>query len=156
MMGDFSSRDLIIKALVLSYFTFCLTIVYYSLMLSADDLGGNLYTNFIFLSLSDIPSCIVIPWAMDRLGRKKTITMSMLVAGACCVAISITPHRCSLDIARTVLAMCGKFFSSISYWGVWTWISELYPTSVRSTAVGFFNMTNNVGAICAPWVSKGL
>ena len=130
--------------------------VYYGILLAVDQLGGNLYMNFIILSLIDIPSNCLQAWSLQRFGRKATILPCMFIAGVACLSVAFTPSHASYDIMRTVLGIVGKFFIVFPFIGIFTWTSELYRTSLRSTAVGMFQLTMHVGAASAPFIAQGL
>ena len=53
---------------------------------------------------------------------------------------------------RTALALIGKFGASASFAIVYLYTAELYPTQIRSTAVGMCSMMARIGGFAAPQV----
>ena len=53
---------------------------------------------------------------------------------------------------KTTLALIGKFGASASFSIVYLYTAELYPTQVRSTAIGMCSMMARIGGVAAPQV----
>ena len=53
---------------------------------------------------------------------------------------------------KTALALIGKFGASASFAIVYLYTAELYPTQIRSTAVGMCSMMARIGGFAAPQV----
>ena len=53
---------------------------------------------------------------------------------------------------RITLAMIGKFGAAASFAAVYLYTAELYPTQIRSTAVGMCSMMARIGGFAAPQV----
>ena len=53
---------------------------------------------------------------------------------------------------KTILALIGKFGASASFSIVYLYTAELYPTQIRSTAVGMCSMMARIGGVAAPQV----
>ena len=67
------------------------SMVYYGISLAADELGGSLYLNWVYISLVEIPSAILGVICTNRFGRKPTTTLSMIIAGAFCIVVPFMP-----------------------------------------------------------------
>ena len=55
-------------------------------------------------------------------------------------------------IAKTALALIGKFGATASFAVVYLYTAELYPTQIRSTAIGMCSMMARIGGFAAPQV----
>ena len=53
---------------------------------------------------------------------------------------------------RITLAMIGKFGAAASFAAVYLYTAELYPTQIRSTAIGMCSMMARIGGFAAPQV----
>ena len=54
---------------------------------------------------------------------------------------------------KIALALIGKFGASASFGIVYLYTAELYPTQIRSTAVGMCSMMARIGGFAAPQVA---
>jgi hypothetical protein len=56
--------------------------MYYSLSLNAGSLPGDIFINMLFLTAVEIPANLLAMPLLERLGRRPTLSFSMLMAGA--------------------------------------------------------------------------
>ena len=143
------------KTLIQGYAWLVNGMVYFGLSLAADDLGGNLYRNFVLVSIIEFPAVVFAVDFCARFGRKKTVSLSMLVAGIICIVVAFVPIGAKRSY-RVVLGMCGKLCVTLSFDAIYTWSVELYPTDVRAQGMGFLQIASRIGAASAPWIAKGL
>ncbi|XP_044024017.1 solute carrier family 22 member 16 isoform X2 [Siniperca chuatsi] len=122
---------------------------YYVFSLGSVNLGGNQYINLFLAGAVELPSYLVGCFAMDRIGRKKTCVPALLLAGVACMLIIIVPA----DIEALTIALCmtGKFAIAIAFGLIYLYTCELYPTTIRSLAVGSGSMMCRVGSVVAPF-----
>ncbi|MEQ2208829.1 hypothetical protein XENOCAPTIV_016328, partial [Xenoophorus captivus] len=86
----------------------------------------------------ELPSYLIGCFAMDRIGRKKTCAPALLLAG-------------EIQSLAVVLSMIGKFAVAIAFGLIYLYTCELYPTVIRSLAVGSGSMMCRVGSVVAPF-----
>ncbi|XP_071374982.1 solute carrier family 22 member 16 [Centroberyx affinis] len=122
---------------------------YYVFSLGSVNLGGNQYINLFLAGAVEIPSYLVGCFAMDRVGRKKTCAPALLLAGIACILIIVVPA--DIEILAIVLSMTGKFAIAIAFGLIYLYTCELYPTIIRSLAVGSGSMMCRVGSVVAPF-----
>ncbi|KAM9840019.1 solute carrier family 22 member 16 [Aulostomus maculatus] len=122
---------------------------YYVFSLGSVNLGGNQYINLFLAGAVELPSYMVGCFAMDRIGRKKTCAPALLLAGVACMLIIVVPA----DIEALAIALCmtGKFAIAIAFGLIYLYTCELYPTIIRSLAVGSGSMMCRVGSVVAPF-----
>uniref|UniRef100_A0A3Q3WZM6 Major facilitator superfamily (MFS) profile domain-containing protein n=1 Tax=Mola mola TaxID=94237 RepID=A0A3Q3WZM6_MOLML len=122
---------------------------YYVFSLGSVNLGGNQYINLFLAGAVELPSYLVGCFAMDRIGRKKTCAPALLLAGIACMLIIVVPA----DIEALAIALCmiGKFAIAIAFGLIYLYTCELYPTIIRSLAVGSGSMMCRVGSVVAPF-----
>ena len=87
---------------LLCWFTCAFT--YYGLALNTGNLAGDFYFNFIVNMGVDIPALLLSIPMFDRLGRARTLSVTLLVGGLACVAVTAVS---ALPI-RSALAFVGK------------------------------------------------
>ena len=78
------------------------------------------------------------------------MVLSFAVGGFACFLMIFLQH--SSAGLRTVLAMVGKTAITSAFSIVYVWPLELFPTSLRSGAMGIQSFSSRVGAIVAPLV----
>ncbi|XP_032215146.1 solute carrier family 22 member 8 isoform X2 [Mustela erminea] len=137
--------------------TFCLSLAwfstgfgYYSLAMSVEDFGVNLYVLQLIFGGVDIPAKFIAVLSMNHLGRHITQAGALLLAGGAILAIIFVPS--DLPTLRTVLAVFGKGCLSSSFSCLFLYTTELYPTVIRQTGMGISNMWTRVGSMSAPLV----
>jgi len=89
-----------------------------------------------------------------RLARKGSFILMMTLTIICVVLIPIIVNYSSLS--TVFIAQLGKFFISGSIAVSWIFVPELFPTSIRSSANGFFIAFSRVGAILAPIINTSI
>ncbi|KAL3052476.1 hypothetical protein OYC64_005092 [Pagothenia borchgrevinki] len=122
---------------------------YYVFSLGSVNLGGNQYINLFLAGAVEVPSYLVGCFAMDRIGRKKTCAPALLLAGVACMLIIVVPA--DIDALAIALCMIGKFAIAIAFGLIYLYTCELYPTIIRSLAVGSGSMICRVGSVVAPF-----
>ncbi|CAL8314706.1 unnamed protein product [Lota lota] len=122
---------------------------YYVFSLGSVNLGGNQYINLFLAGAVEIPSYLVGSFAMDRVGRKKTCAPALILAGIACMLMIVVPT--DIHWLVTLLSMTGKFAIAIAFGLIYLYTCELYPTIIRSLAVGSGSMMCRVGSVVAPY-----
>ncbi|XP_054474719.1 solute carrier family 22 member 16 [Anoplopoma fimbria] len=122
---------------------------YYVFSLGSVNLGGNQYVNLFLAGAVELPSYLVGCFAMDRIGRKNTCAPALLLAGVACMLIIVVPA--DINALAIALSMTGKFAIAIAFGLIYLYTCELYPTIIRSLAVGSGSMMCRVGSVVAPF-----
>jgi len=147
---DMFSRELRLISLVLFLVWPITTMAYYGITFSFVNLSDDLFINFIVGSLIEIPANILVILLMDLVGRKPLVSGSLLFTGVACIISGFLEE----GSFRTVLTMTGKFFATGNFSIVYIYTAELYPTRIRSTAVGSCSvMARLLGAIPSPYIA---
>ncbi|KAI8489725.1 hypothetical protein Bbelb_326310 [Branchiostoma belcheri] len=128
------------------------SLVYYGLSLNTSNLGGDDYVNSFTSGAVELPAYVVTVILMERIGRQKTLSTAMVIGGVgCFCTVAVPLSRTDLIPVRTTLAMIGKFGISISFAVIYNYTAELYPTVIRSVAVGVGSMSARIAGIIAPF-----
>jgi len=128
------------------------TLGYYGITFSMANLNDDLFISFIISSLVEIPAYVIVLLFMDLWGRKPLFSLSLIASGFICIACGLLEE----GTARTTLAMIGKFFASSCFALVYMYTAELYPTTIRSSAVGVCSLMARIGGISAPQIAINL
>ena len=126
---------------------------YYGLALSASNLGGNPYYNYLISAAVEIPAYAFNLWVLNnpRVGRRLALSGCMLFAGlVLTVTIFIPRDQVSLLVT---LSMLGKLAITSSYGTVYIFSAELFPTVVRNVGMGAASMSGRVGGILCPYIN---
>lgn len=122
---------------------------YYVFALNSVNLGGNEYLNLFLSGAVEIPSYIVCCISMDKLGRRNTLAPFLLLSTVICAAIMLIPE--DYNTVTIVMSMAGKFSIGIAFGLIYLYTAELYPTVIRSLAVGSGSMMCRIGSVVAPF-----
>ena len=76
----------------------------------------------------------------------------MFIVGCCCVTLAFLPK--SYNVAITCFFLIGKCFSGAAFLLVWLITAELYPTNLRSQAVGTCSTVARLFGLVAPFVAR--
>lgn len=131
---------------------FLTSVVYYGLSLNVVNLGTNLYLNVALNATVEMPAFALSAILIDLLGRKPLTIGTMWLSGAFCIAGSVLKNAGILKVAQMVCGILGIFGMSGTYNLLFIYVSELFPTVVRSAALGCCTMAGQMGAILAPLV----
>lgn len=141
------------RTLVMCFIWLFSTMNFYGLQFAADDLGGSMYLDFLYLSLAQIPSGLLAMVLSNKFGRKLANLLPLTIAGATCICIAFVPSNHDV---RMIFAMIGVLFGTITVEAVYLWSGELFPVNIRSQGIGCAQFAARIGATSAPWIIDGL
>ncbi|MGZ9706900.1 MFS transporter [Pseudomonas sp. GNP013] len=111
--------------------------------------GLSLPQSYGFIALSAvcmIPGYMTASWLTHRFGRKKILITFISAAVLAGYGFANSQSLEMLYLSNFALA-----FFSLGAWGVWgTWVSELYPTPLRTLGYGWAIFAQRVANILAP------
>jgi len=126
-------------------------LLYFGLTLASGKINvtSNMHLSFILICLIEIPADFIFPIIMDILGRKPLMALSLLIPGIFCIASAF--HQTSWVF--TVLVLIAKLGVTGGKNVSLIFTAELYPTPVRTTALGACYTLGRLGSVFAPWVA---
>jgi len=112
----------------------------------------DVYLLLALAALSQFPGYGAAIWLVERIGRKPTLVVFLLLGGVSAYAFAIA------DTATVyVIALFFVGFFNLGAWGaVYPYTSELFPTRVRSTAFGMVEGVGKGAAIAGPYIFGNL
>lgn len=139
------------------YFSrFCVATTFYGISFNITGFGLNIYLTQLVYALIELPTKITVYYLLDMIGRRSSIVGSLMMSGICLGINILIPEgkdACEgsevgtrpegnvdlfvwglfsdMSVARTVVAIFGKAFSSASFTILILYSSELFPTVVR-------------------------
>ncbi|XP_064593201.1 solute carrier family 22 member 6-A-like [Zonotrichia leucophrys gambelii] len=156
LKSSYTVSDLV-RTPVIRHIFFCLSIVwfsisfsYYGLAMDLQNFGVSIYLIQVIFGAVDFPAKVVVTVSLSYVGRRLSLMVTLFLAGLVIVANIFVPTE--LQTLRTALAVIGKGCLSASFNCVFLYTTELYPTPIRQTGLGFGSTMARVGGIVAPLV----
>lgn len=146
----FKSPNLRTKSLLIFFDWFIISGTYYGLSWSTNSLGGNVFLNFIISGVVEFPACYFLILTLNRWGRKKILSGSMVFGGSMLLLSLVIPENMNWLIVG--LAMLGKMSITASYGTIYVFSAEQFPTVIRNVALGAASMSARIGGISAPYL----
>ncbi|XP_053604363.1 organic cation transporter protein-like [Plodia interpunctella] len=113
-------------------------------------LQGNIYLNVILSAVSLTPGLILVVFATLYLKRKVSVVTSFSVAAVSLLVFIFIPSNMeSLTLTFAIIGLIGAYTSFVQ---VYLFTSEVFPTVIRNTALGFASMFGRFGGFIAPFV----
>jgi putative MFS transporter len=102
----------------------------------------------IIIYLAQVPGYYSAAFLSEKLDRKWTIVVYMLLGGVSAYLMSNAGSDASITIAGFLLS----FFMNGTYAGIYAYTPELYPTAFRTTGMGVASSFGRIGGLSAPIV----
>ena len=123
---------------------------YYGLTLAAGTAGGNLYTATALSGAVEIPAYILANFLLNITGRRKILAGFMVVGGFSCLGIQVL-SRVFPALVQS-MALLGKLCLAASFAVIYIHSGEIFPTTIRNSAMGLVSVAARVGGILAPFI----
>lgn len=151
----FRTSSLRMRFFILSFCWIVNSFVFYGMTLSSVHLQGdiNKYLGFIIISWSVIPGTLIAYLVVDRLGRRRTYSYALLIAGICMLFSSYFDSSDKYTIIVIILFMFAKSAILCGFLVLYIFTAELWPTLSRNTMMGLCSMIGRIGgALAAPTI----
>ena len=130
---------------------------YFGISLAVDDLGGDMYVNWVITVVVELPGYMIGIWMTTKLGRKNTSVSSCITGGVLITVIAVIPTpNLDWNPVKIFVGVVGKFWLNIAYSTIYVWSMELYPTKLRANGIAVVQIAARIGSAVAPFVAKGL
>ncbi|KAM4603154.1 solute carrier family 22 member 7-like, partial [Discoglossus pictus] len=124
---------------------------YYGISLNITGFGLDPYLTHFLYGLVEFPAKLGVYVLLNRIGRRWTQVVTMLVTGISIGVNTVIPT--SLSGLRTAIAITGKGFSEAAFTAVILYTAEMYPTVVRQNGIGYTSFLGRIGVAVAPLIS---
>eukprot|EP00929_Paragymnodinium_shiwhaense_P116904 TRINITY_DN8690_c0_g1_i8.p1 TRINITY_DN8690_c0_g1~~TRINITY_DN8690_c0_g1_i8.p1 ORF type:complete len:523 (-),score=49.61 TRINITY_DN8690_c0_g1_i8:33-1577(-) len=125
------------------------SLAYFGISTGVGQLGSNIYVTGLLVALAEVPGVclcrLMIEW--PELGRRWTVFATFLATAVMCLLGGIVE-----GVGQTVLAVLGKMAVTGAFAALFLFGAELFPASVRATALGAQSTMARAGAFLAPTV----
>ena len=125
---------------------------FYALVLNATKLSGDIYINWILTTtLGNLPGTAALIITLKYFGRRFNLFYMQFVLGACCLILAFLPKANTTAIL--IFYLIGKCASGAALDLVCLITAELYPTNLRSQAVGSLAMISRIFGTLSPFLA---
>ncbi|XP_057338100.1 organic cation transporter protein-like [Microplitis mediator] len=146
----FTHSDLRKKILIMYLTNYVTAVVSYSLVFSIDNFKSNRYIYMSIVSVNEILAHMSISVVLMFLSCQKSIVITYTAGFILMMTILAVPEESKSIIMG--LALVAKFFLSASFTINVIFISELFPSNVRNTAMGMNFVMGQFGSMTAPYI----
>lgn len=140
-------RIFLIRFLVCALLWLTSAFVSYGMSLTSVGLVGDKYANFMIVAIAGVPAMLVCYFLLESCGRRWTLCSSFLICGASIIGSKLLPAHFS--VLSITLFFIGKVFITVAFTSLYVYTSELWPTFMRHSMMGFCSTVGRVGAILA-------
>uniref|UniRef100_A0A671XGJ9 SV2 related protein n=1 Tax=Sparus aurata TaxID=8175 RepID=A0A671XGJ9_SPAAU len=126
---------------------------YYGLVLLTTELfqeGGRHLSSQQVITLGPALGLLVTLWAIDRLGRRKTMALCFFIFSMCIIPL----YGCVGRTSMTVLIFIARAFIAGGFQAAYVYTPEVYPTATRALGLGTSSGMARVGALITPFVAQ--
>ncbi|XP_077185479.1 solute carrier family 22 member 6-A-like [Paroedura picta] len=127
---------------------FSVSFSYYGLAMDLQNFGVSIYLIQVIFGAVDFPAKVIVTITMSYLGRRVSLMAFLILGGLVIIANIFVPSE--LQTLRTSLAVIGKGGLAAAFNCAFLFTTELYPTPIRQTGLGFGSTMARVGGIVAP------
>ncbi len=114
--------------------------------------AGHVYLEIFLCTLAELPGTVIGALALDRVGRRWTITILYAVAGVFLLLLILPGPNWMLLLFAMISRMC----ITSGYNSTMIFTPELFPTSIRTTSFGVAAALSQCASIVAMFVSTSL
>jgi hypothetical protein len=148
-------RETILHLLITALIGFTTMMLYFKISYGLAMLDASPYLGILLGAIVEATSYITSSLLISTgLGRKGSFIIMMSLTILCILLIPTTVKYNS--IATVFLAQFGKYAISGATAISWIFVPELFPTTIRTTANGFFIAFSRFGAIIAPIINTSI
>ncbi|XP_054896686.1 synaptic vesicle 2-related protein-like isoform X1 [Poeciliopsis prolifica] len=110
------------------------------------------YKDLLWTTLAEFPGLLIILFAVDYLGRKKSMAICFVMFSLCILPL----YACIGRIALTIFIFIARAFISGGYQVVFVYTPEVFPTEIRALGMGTCSAVARIGALITPFVAQVL
>uniref|UniRef100_A0A3Q2DPL5 Solute carrier family 22 member 4 n=1 Tax=Cyprinodon variegatus TaxID=28743 RepID=A0A3Q2DPL5_CYPVA len=127
-----------------------ITISYYALILNTSNLHGDPYLNCFLSAVTEVPAYIFALLLLRFCSRHICQSSTLFLGGVMILCVRLIPF--DLPSVAITLEMFGKFGVTAAFCVVYSVTSELFPTVIRNTAMGWCSMAARIATIISPFI----
>lgn len=148
LLDLFKTPNLRKHILAMSYNWLACSYCFYGVSQYVGQLSGDVYVNVTASNAVTLLGTLLSIPLMKVVGRRTIVIIFNFISAFCLLVLAILPE----GIGSVAAAAIGVVSSFIVFVVVYLYCSELFPTVVRSAAIGFSSMMARVGGMLAPFI----
>ncbi|XP_067942741.1 organic cation transporter protein-like isoform X2 [Watersipora subatra] len=130
---------------------------YYGLNFNVANLTGDVYINNALSGAAELPASILV-YMVQKIGRKSLCIASLFFGSLALICSAVMTVYLDMKLegnssAQIAVSMLGKLAISIVFILDYFWSSEMFPSTARTTMVGFCSLSARVGTILSPIIA---
>ncbi|CAH2084667.1 unnamed protein product [Euphydryas editha] len=137
-------------SLIMAYVWMCCAHTFFGINQYIGRLQGNIYLNVLVSSISLFPVLIIVVLASLYIKRKIAVVLSFVVSGLSLLLFIVIPS--DMRAIELTFAIVGQIGARAAFILVYLYASEVFPTFVRNSAMGFASVFARFGGFIAPFV----
>ena len=150
---DMFKRKHIANTLIMICNWVTINLAAYTLLLNSTRLYGDLFVNYFLATITgDLPGTLTLIFTLKYLGRRLNLFWTQFVLGSCCMILAFLPKQ--HNILVIVIYLIGKSAGGAAFEMIYLITSELYPTNLRSQALGVCSTVARLFGLVAPFVAQ--
>eukprot|EP00736_Rhodelphis_marinus_P011641 Rmarinus@m.2384 len=110
------------------------------------------FSDILVTSFGELPGLLLTAVIINNIGRKKTLSVELLLTGLC--AVLVMP--CTSRAFETTMLFGIRMFVSGAFQAAYVYTPEVYPTALRSTGLGVCSSVARVSGMITPYVAQVL
>jgi MFS transporter, OCT family, solute carrier family 22 (organic cation transporter), member 4/5 len=146
----FELRSQKLNIMRLTYVWFASGFCFYGLILNLEHLGGNIFLNSIVTFIGESFSEILSGFLADEFGRIIVLKVTGVIGGVSFILYEMIDES---HWYRSVFIFLTSFGFSGTFNLIYLYSPEVFPTSIRSTVIGFLYFISRMGACLVPSIT---
>ncbi|CAI7993850.1 Synaptic vesicle 2-related protein [Geodia barretti] len=114
---------------------------------NCEELSNGTYIKIFWTSVAELPGLVVTIIIIEILGRKKTMALESFGTMAGFLLLFV----CSTSEVTTLFLFLTRAFATGVFQTVYVYTPEVYPTSIRASALGLHTTASRIGALLTPF-----
>uniref|UniRef100_A0AC35F5I8 Major facilitator superfamily (MFS) profile domain-containing protein n=1 Tax=Panagrolaimus sp. PS1159 TaxID=55785 RepID=A0AC35F5I8_9BILA len=159
MFHIFKSRPLLLRTIIICTVWIATALVYYGLVIALSDqsapgrvlFSGNFFVNNAVAGAIEIPTLFGCVYLM-KFGRKRS-QMITLIGAAVCILFAMAAINSKSQALSLIFMLLSKIFIQGAFNVLYIFTSEMYPTVIRNSAVGFNSMIARFGSGVSSYIA---
>ncbi|KAK7116168.1 organic cation transporter-like protein [Littorina saxatilis] len=157
LLDLFRNRRLLRNAALMWFAWFTCAFTFFALYMMSTSLHGDRFLNYFLTALMELPPSILFYLVVDRVGRKWATRPFFALAGLgllCSGIFRMYAENTAMRTLSVVSAMLGMVGASGMFGAIFFFTPELFPTNMRTQALGVASLAGRCGGMIAPFMNN--
>ncbi|KAG1713908.1 Solute carrier family 22 member 5 [Nymphon striatum] len=140
------------RFLIIGFIWICDSLISYGITLGAKNMSGSIYINYTLITIGNTIGCIACTLSVKYIRRRLSLCVCFFFLAVLCLTLSLIPE--DLVLLAQILTMVATALINAAFNLTYIFTVELFPTPIRSSALGSGSMVSRIGAMAAPFVNS--